>query len=206
MMTPKWLEWVWRLRAIAQNGLTYSKDPYDLERFRQVSDIAAEIAAAYTDVSPEVVKNLFLQDMGPATPKVDVRAAIFCGDTILLVRESCDGLWTLPGGWVDVNESPSEAVVRETLEESGYQCRAAKLLALYDKNKHDHPPSPYHVYKLIFLCDLLGGGPATSIETTAVDFFPEGCLPLLSTSRITETQIKRLFEHSRHPDWQTDYD
>jgi ADP-ribose pyrophosphatase YjhB (NUDIX family) len=135
-----------------------------------------------------------------------VRGAVFRDDMILLVKERSDGGWTLPGGWADVGDSPSDAVVREIVEESGYQTRAVKLLALYDRNKHAHTPYPYHAYKLFFLCELIGGAPAHSVETDDVAFFRRDAIPELSLTRITPAQIARLFEHYDHPDWPTDFD
>jgi ADP-ribose pyrophosphatase YjhB (NUDIX family) len=205
-MMPKWLAWVHQLQAISQIGLTYTTDPFDIERYESIREIAAEIAATYAHTPVHYIRDLFSREVGYATPKVDVRAAVFCQDTILLVQERRDGLWTLPGGWADVNDSPSAAVVREVFEESGYHTHAVKLLALYDKNKHAHPPSPYHVYKLFFLCELLGGTPTTSIETAAVAFFGEDALPELSLTRVTPAQITRLFELLRHPEWPTEFD
>jgi ADP-ribose pyrophosphatase YjhB (NUDIX family) len=206
VMAPKWLEWARKLQAIAQNGLTYAKDPFDIERYESVREIAAQVVAVNSDVDLNYARDLFANEAGHATPKVDVRGAVFRGDTILFVRERQDGLWTLPGGWADVNESPSEAVVREVYEESGYCTRAVKLLALYDRNKHGHTPFPYHVYKLFFQCELMGGVASQSVETDGVAFFREDEIPELSLVRVTPAQVARLFEHYRHPDWPTDFD
>jgi ADP-ribose pyrophosphatase YjhB (NUDIX family) len=203
---PQWLIWARQLQAHAQNGLTYSRDPYDLERFGAIRALAAEIMAAYTHVDLQTLCGLFDQQTGYATPKVDVRAVVFRADELLMVREKTDGGWTLPGGWADVGESPGEAVVREVFEESGFQVRAAKLLAVYDRNRHNHPPIPWYVYKLFFGCDLLGGAPAESIETDGIGFFKESRLPELSLSRIVPEQIHRMFEHQRHPEWPADFD
>ena len=145
-------------------------------------------------------------DVGYATPKVDVRAAVFREGRLLLVREKEDGCWTLPGGWADIGDSPSTAVVREVKEESGYDVKARKLLALLDRNLHGHPPIPYHAYKLFFLCDLVGGNAHAEQETDAVDFFANGEIPPLSLTRVTPAQIARLFEHSFHPEWPTQFD
>lgn len=205
-MDPKWLEWVTKLQAIAQNGLTYTKNPFDIERYKSLQAIAAEIMATYSNVEPSYVLNLFKREVGYATPKVDVRGAVFRGDTLLLVREREDGCWTLPGGWADVGESPSEVVVREVYEESGYHTRAVKLLAVYDRNKHGHPPLVHHVYKLFFQCELLSGFPSPSIETDEVGFFCKNEIPELSLTRIMPAQVARLFEHYRHPGWSTDFD
>lgn len=205
-MDPKWLEWAKRLQAVAQNGLTYAKNPFDIERYESVREIAAEIVAAHSDADLNHIRALFVSEAGHATPKVDVRGAVFRGDSILLVRERQDGLWTLPGGWADVSESPSEAVVREVYEESGYRTRAVKLLALYDRSRHAHAPFPYHVYKLFFQCELVGGVPSQSVETDGVAFFREDEIPELSLLRVTPAQVARLFEHYRHPDWPTDFD
>jgi ADP-ribose pyrophosphatase YjhB (NUDIX family) len=140
------------------------------------------------------------------TPKVDVRGGVFDGDKVLLVRERSDGRWTLPGGWVDVNDAPSEAVVREIFEESGYRAKATKLAMLVDKNKHPHPPSVHHIYKLFFLCELTGGAPRTSNETDGVDFFPVHSLPELSVGRALSSQIERLYEHQLNRGLPTDFD
>ena len=135
-----------------------------------------------------------------------MRGGVFRGDEVLLVRERSDGRWTLPGGWVDVNDAPSEAVAREILEESGYQARAVKLAALIDKNRHPHPPGIHHIYKLFFLCELTGGGPAASGETDAVEFFRVGSLPELSTGRVLAAQVERLYQHRLDPALPTDFD
>ena len=207
-MDMKWLEWAQKLQAIAQNGLTYSQNPFDIDRFQQMQQVAAEIMATYSNLESADVLGFFKQEIGYATPKVDVRGAVFQDDKILLVKERFDGLWTLPGGYVDVGEPPSLAVEREVYEESGYQARAVKLLALYDRNhpRHNHPPFEYHVYKLFFLCELMGGSPRNSTETEAATFFAEDEIPDLSLTRVVPSQITRLFEHYRHPDWQTDFD
>lgn len=205
-MTPRWLEWSRRLQAIAEIGLTYAEDPYDVERYEQIRAIAVEMAAAHSGDDPAIIQGLFTRDDGYVTPKIDVRGVVFQDDALLLVRERVDGLWTLPGGWADVGDSPAEATEREIREESGYETRAVKLLAAYDREKHDHPPLAFHAYKLFFLCELTGGQAATSYETTGVDFFREDDLPPLSTGRVTEAQINRLFEHHRRPDLPTDFD
>ncbi len=153
----KWLDWAKRLQALAQNGITYCDNFYDRERYEAVREIAAEMMAAHSRVDVEFVRNLFVHEVGAATPKVDVRAAVFRDDKILLVKERSDGFWTLPGGWADVNEPPSRAVEREVYEESGYRTRTVKLLAVLDRDLHGHPPYPFHVYKLFFHCKLEGG-------------------------------------------------
>jgi ADP-ribose pyrophosphatase YjhB (NUDIX family) len=152
--------------------------------------------------------DLFAQARGYETPKVDVRGVVFNESRILLVRELLDGgRWTLPGGWADVNDRPSEAVEREVWEESGYQVRAAKLLAVYDRRLHGHrPPHPYGIYKLFFRCQLLGGAPKRSIETDEAQFFASDEIPDLSLARTTPEEIARFFEHASHPDWPTDFD
>ena len=195
-MSAEWLEWVRRLQAIAQSGLTYAKDPYDVERYEQVRRIAAEIAASHSEGMADYIDVLFSEESGYATPKLDIRAVVLDDEEeVLLVREKEDGLWTLPGGWVDVGESPSESVEREVKEESGYEVRAVRLLALWDRDKHPHPPIPFHVYKLYFQCELLGGAPlAASTETEGVGFFSKDALPELSLGRATPQQIERLIE------------
>lgn len=202
-----WLDWNIRLQAIAQTGLAFARDPYDIERYQAIRQIAADMLAAGSGLKIQEVRDLLARDSGYATPKVDVRGVIFRGDELLFVREASDGGWTLPGGWADVGESPVENVVREVLEETGFQTRARKLLAVFDRAKHPHePPFAFHVYKLFVQCEIVGGTATPSSETLEVAFFPEDRLPPLSITRVTLGQIQRLFEHHRHPDLPTDFD
>src|ERR1017187_2556224 len=158
MDDPEWLVWARQLQAIAQTGLTYAKDYYDVERYTSVRRVAAEMMAAGCGLKhPATVLDVFSREAGYATPKVDVRAAVFRDNRVLLVKEREDGCWTLPGGWADVGDAPSQAAVREVKEESGYDVVATKVAAVYDRNRHGHPPIPFHAYKLFFLCDLVGG-------------------------------------------------
>jgi ADP-ribose pyrophosphatase YjhB (NUDIX family) len=204
---PNWLKWARQLAALSQNGLTYVENPYDIERYEKVREIAAEMISAQSDLSSEDLLAIFTREQGYATPKVDVRGVVFHDGKILLVKERIDGLWTLPGGWADPGQSPSESVVREIQEESGYQSRACRLLAVYDRSKHPHkPPAPFHIYKLFFLCEIMGGSPQTSHETMGVDFFAENEIPELSISRILPSQIARMFEHHRNPNLPADFD
>lgn len=205
-MDLRWLEWGKQLQAIAQNGLTYTEGVFDRERYKSLQAIAAEILATYSNVEPSYVLDLFAGEVGYATPKVAVRGAVFRDDSLLFVRERRDGCWTLPGGWVDVGESPSEAVVREVYEESGYHTRAIKLIAVYDYGKHGYPPQRDHIYKLFIQCELLGGSPTTNIETDGVEFFGEHEIPELSLPRVIPAHVARVFEHYRHPEWPTDFD
>lgn len=203
---PNWLTWGRKLQAIAQTGLTFSEEQYDRERYEAVREIAAEMLAVHTDAEPSYLRGLFEREEGYATPKVDVRAGVFNDNGILLVRERRDGLWTLPGGWADVNDSPSEAVEREVREESGFEARAVKLAAVFDRRWHSHPPSPRHTYKLFFLCELAGGAARLSYETDGVGFFGADELPTLSLPRVTPEEIGLLFAHRRDPSLPTAFD
>ncbi|MDW0111160.1 NUDIX hydrolase [Sporosarcina aquimarina] len=198
-MEPKWLEWAKQLQSIAQAGLTYSKDKYDLERFEMIRDISVEMLSLQTDIDKTIVKELFANETGYATPKIDVRAVVFKNNKILMVKEEADGVWALPGGWGDIGLSPSEVAVKEVQEESGYDVKAIKLIGLLDKNFHPHPSSAYHVYKVFIQCEITGGEPKTGIETSAVGFFAENELPELSVARNTESQIQLAFKHLHNP-------
>jgi ADP-ribose pyrophosphatase YjhB (NUDIX family) len=191
---------------MAQDGLTYTKDDYDLGRYEQLRDLAAEIFAAHSTGTLEEAFDLLALENGPATPKVDVRAAVFREDQILLVKEPGEVGWSLPGGWADVGESASEAAARETLEESGYRVRPVRLLAAYDRDRHDHPPIPYHVYKLVFLCEIVDQTPSPDVDADEVRFFGEKELPELSITRVTPAQVSRFFEQHRDPGLSTDFD
>ncbi len=205
--TNQWIEWAQQLQAIAQNGLAYSQNPFDIERYQNLRVIAAQIMATSFN-EPSHILEKFNSEIGYATPKVDVRAAVFDGDKILLVKEKEDCCWALPGGWADVGVSPSESAIKEIYEESGYHARVVKLLAVCDRNhiRHQHPPLVHHVYKLFFQCELIGGTPKESIETIDVAFFGEQEIPELSLTRVVPSQITRMFEHYRNPNMQTDFD
>ncbi|MEZ4613771.1 MAG: NUDIX hydrolase [Caldilineaceae bacterium] len=206
MPNPQWLLWARQIQAIAQNGLTYTEGVFDRERYTQLRALAQEILATYTDMPAEALSGIFGREVGYATPKIDVRGAVFRDGKVLLVRERSDGLWTLPGGWVDVDDPPSKAVEREIREESGYRTRAVKLAAVWDRNLHGHPPHAFHIYKLAFICELLDGTATHSIETDAVDWFAPDALPPLSLTRVMPSQVARLFEHARQPDLPADFD
>lgn len=203
--TP-WLDWAQRLAAIAQSGLAFTDNPFEIERYQAVRRIAGEMLSAHSDLQVENVQNLLDGERGYATPKLDVRGVVFRENRILLVKELADGGWTLPGGFIDVGEPPSRAVEREVWEESGYLVRATKLLAVYDRNQHGHPPYLFHLYKLFIRCELLGGAPADSIETAGADFFTEDDHPPLSIARFTEEELHRMFRHFDQPDLPTDFD
>ncbi|MCM3444291.1 NUDIX hydrolase [Metabacillus halosaccharovorans] len=198
-MKHKWLEWAKQLQSIAQAGLTYSKDVYDLERFEIIRNMSVEILTQYTNMDSKNIKELFANETGYTTPKVDIRAVIFRGNKILMVRENNDGDWSLPGGWADIGLTPSEVAVNEVKEESGFDVKAIKLIAVLDKKCHPHPPSPFHVYKMFIQCEIIGGKPQVGIETNGIDFFAENELPSLSIARNTESQIQLAFKHLHNP-------
>ncbi|WRP07503.1 NUDIX hydrolase [Rossellomorea aquimaris] len=205
-MSDKWLEWAKRIQALSQSGLSFSKDVYDIERYEELRTISAEIMQEYTDLDMRKVRDLFTNESGYQTPKVDVRGAVFEDNKILMVREKVDDKWSLPGGFCDVGLSPSENIVKEIREESGYDVTPVKLLALLDMNKHPHPSQPYHYYKIFIQCELTGGEARSGIETKGINFFGEENLPELSIGRNTETQINLLFEFLRDPSKETVYD
>ncbi len=188
----KWLDWAQKIQAIAQSGLTYCKDVYDIERYEQLCVIAAEMIAGHSEHDFSSVHALFKNETGYATPKLDCRGLVMEDEKVLLVREKSDGKWTLPGGWIDINESPRQAVEKEIREESGFTARAIRLLAVYDKHRHAHPPDIFHSYKLFFHCEIESGASRSGLETDGVEFFLPAALPQLSTGRILPEQIQHL--------------
>jgi len=195
-----------RLQAVAQNGLYYATNPFDRERFEEVGAIAAELAAI-DGARPEELAARFAEESGHACPKLDVRAAAFRDGRILLVRGADDGLWTLPGGWAEVGESPRGAVEKELREESGYRGRAEKLIGVYERDGRDRPRFPFHGWKLYFLCELEGGEPARpqASEITEVGFFAPDELPELS-QRTPAAHLADVFAHARDPARPADFD
>jgi ADP-ribose pyrophosphatase YjhB (NUDIX family) len=197
-----------RLQAIAQAGLTYGENAYDIERYAEVRAISVELMKEVSEAPIDKITTLFASETGYQTPKVDVRAVIFRGvDEVLMVQETTDGSrWTLPGGWADVGHTPFEVAVKEAYEESGLQVQATRLLALFDKKMHDHPLQEWYVYKCFVRCDVLGGNLLTQTpETTGARWVRQeeiATLPL-SLDRITAAQLDTLFAFARNPDLPT---
>ncbi|MBW3695027.1 NUDIX domain-containing protein [Vibrio sp. T187] len=197
----QWLNWAKQLQALSQAGHAYSKDKFDLERFDEIESISHQMLAELSNSSVERVANLFVPESGYPTPKVDLRAGVIQNHKILLVREREDNCWTLPGGWADVCETPSQGVVREVFEESGYIVNSPKLVAVKDRDVHPYLPKfPFHIYKMFFLCTLESGVPTTNIEISDIDFFSLDNLPDLSQSRTLPQDIEMMFEYHAHPD------
>jgi len=206
-MDPAWLQWAKRLQAIAQNGLTYAENPFDVERYQAVRRLAAEIMAEASTMTVDAVLDMLSEDRGYATPKVDVRGVVFRDRKILLVKDRLGDCWTLPGGWADVGQTARENVEREVEEESGFRTRAVKLLAVHDRRRHlKMRPMSLDIYKLFFLCELLGGEPRTSHEVEEVRFCARDEIDTMNIGKVTGAQIHRMFEHAEHPDWPTDFD
>jgi ADP-ribose pyrophosphatase YjhB (NUDIX family) len=198
-----WLEWLRTLTTVSQAGLAYSKDPFDRERYEQLKCLCAEIVAAHSGQPLSDAQRLLEVEKGYPTPKVDVRGVVFRNGRVLMVRESSDGRWSLPGGWADLGLSPAQVAVKEVLEETGFTVRATKLLEVTGV----HPaPSLFSVYKLFLRCELVGGEAATSHETTAVDFFARDALPELSERRTRREHLERVFRHFDEPDRPTGFD
>lgn len=195
-----WLVWVKQIQAISQTGKAYTKDDYDMERYEQLQELSYKMIASLTEQPVEKVANLFIAEHGYPTPKVDLRAGVIKDNKILLVRERTDDRWSLPGGWADVNEAPSEGVIREVLEESGYLVGNPRLVAIKDRALHPYQPIyVQHVYKLFFLCDFIGGAPATNLEVSQIGFFDLDNLPELSVGRVLEQDISMMFNCYQNP-------
>lgn len=195
----KWLDWARELQALGQTGLHYASNHYERRNYARIQEIAAEMVEQATGLEPCEILERFRVQPGYATVKVDVRAAVVHEGRILLVRERVDGRWALPGGWADVGETPSDMVTREVREESGYLVRPVKLLAAFDANRGGVPLEFYHAYKLIFLCELLGGEPTPSEETSEVGFFDFNELPPLSMNRTNHRHLAEVQAHLLDP-------
>ena len=194
------LEIAKRLQSIAQAGLTYSENKYDLDRYQQLRELSVEMLNELTDENILKISNLFTNEKGYQTPKVDVRGVVFKEDKILMVKETIDGKWSLPGGWADIGLTPFEVAKKEVFEESGLEVKPLRLLAVHDKKCHPHPVDIYHVYKMFILCEILGGEMRGSMETSEVNWFGLHELPPLSELRITASQIQLMFEYKNYPE------
>ena len=198
--SPAWLDWAREIQALGQTGLTYSENDYHAQRYRRLVEIAAEIVESQTGLSKEPVLRNFMVQPGYATPKVDVRGAVIREGKILLVQERMDERWCMPGGWADVGDLPSDTVEREVWEESGFEVVARKVIGVYDANRSGAPLEFYHAYKVVFLCEIVGGQARPSSETLAVDFFDFDNLPPLSSARTNERHLAEVLAHLRDPD------
>lgn len=198
----KWLQWAVELQSIAQAGLFYGKDPFDRERYQRIRDIAAEMISFKTEIPLEKIKDLFCCEQGYQTPKLDTRAAIFKEDKILLVREK-NGTWSLPGGWVDVNVSVRENVIKEVKEEAGLDVRPELVIAVQDREKHNLPVYAYKVCKIFVLCSACGGEFQENIETTESRYFGRDELPRLAEEKNNKEQIEMCFEACHSENWKT---
>jgi ADP-ribose pyrophosphatase YjhB (NUDIX family) len=203
---PQWLSIAREVRAIAQTGLAFTADGFDLQRYERLRELAALLLAQGSAAEQEPILELLRQEKGYATPKVDVRGAAFEDGRVLMVREISDGKWTLPGGWADINQTAGECVVREIAEESGFKARALKLAAVYDYQRRNPPRHIDSIYKMFFICEIVGGAARASDETSEVAFFPRNELPPLSLGRTTAAQIDRMFQHLETPQLATDFD
>ena len=205
-LPPQWLEWAVELQFMAQAGITYAKDPYDLERFQRLREIAAEIMSAKSGLDTGTVRGLFCSETGFQTPKMDTRAAIFREGKILLVKEKGSGLWSMPGGWVDVNQSVRDNTIKEVREEAGLEVEAVRLIALHDRNRHNPPPYAYGVCKVFVLCEEKGGSFQPNLETSESRWFGRDELPPMALEKNTPEQALLCFDAADDPCWNPVFD
>ena len=201
----KWLQWVVELQSLAQAGLTYGKDVYDKERYERIREISAEMVSYMAEIPLGKVKDLFCNEIGYQTPKIDSRAAVFEDERILLVREN-NGKWSLPGGWCDVNVSVAENTVKDVKEESGLDVVPEKIIAVQDRAKHNLPLYAYGICKIFVQCSKIGGTFVPNIETTEYRYFAENELPELAEEKNNEEQIRMCYEAYRAENWKTIFD
>lgn len=204
--TPKWIKWAREIQALSQTGLAYAKDDYQVERYERLAEIAAEILQSHSKLDKINVFKNFMNQIGYATPKVDGRGAVVHDGKILLVQERADQKWCLPGGWADVGDKPSEMVVREVLEESGFHVKVKKIVGVYDANRGKTPQEFYHCYKIIFLCDIMNGEAKASNETMDVQFFDFDNLPPLSSERTNERHLNDVLAHIKDMNYPAVFD
>ena len=205
-MNEKWLEWATKLQSIAQAGLTFGADTYDLDRYEQIRSIAVDILHEYTDLDHKKIRELFASETGYQTPKVDVRAAVFKEDKILMVKEKVDGRWSLPGGWADVNTSVSESAVRECIEEAGANVKPKRIIAIHLANRQNNFIYPFTIYKILVECELIGYNFKDNTETLESGFFSLDNLPELSVERNNLNQINLCFEAKKSKVFETIFD
>ncbi len=204
-ITEPWLSWAVELQALSQNGLAYTENIYEKERYERIREISAEMLSYQCDMPLEKVKELFCNETGYQTPKVSTRGVVFKGDAVLLVKEK-NGLWTLPGGWCDTDQSVGSNTVKEVFEEAGMVVKAERILMIQDRNKHNKPITPYGHIKFFVECKYISGSFKPNSETTEAGFFPVSDLPLLEEKKTNAEQIKACFDLYKDPHHKTIFD
>lgn len=204
--TTEWIEWTREIQQLAQTGLAFASTNYEKERYTRLLEIVAEIIVGHTKLERDSIKKEMMELPGYATPKVDVRSAVIKDNKILLVQERTDNKWAMPGGWADVGNLPSEVAVRETKEESGFDVEPVKLIGVFDANRQPERLEFFHAFKLVFLCELIGGEATPSDETLDARFFSFDDLPTFSPNRTNERHIKEIIAHLKDPQRQTYFD
>lgn len=204
--TPRWLLIAREIQQLSQTGLAFAENEYEKKRYDRLTEIAAEIVDSNTQLEKESVNKIFMEQPGYATPKVDVRSAVIKDGKILLVQETTDNCWAMPGGWADVGDIPSEVAIRETKEESGFDVKPIKVIGVFDANRVGRRLEFFHAFKIIFLCQLLGGEAKPSSETLDVKFFPLDKLPELSINRTNMKHIEEIKFHLIDPQRKTYFD
>lgn len=202
----KWLEVAREIQQLAQTGAAFAETGYEKDRYKRLNEITAEIIDHHTTLEKEAVTKVLMDHPGYATPKIDVRAAVIKDGKILLVQESTDNCWAMPGGWADVGNIPSEVAIRETKEESGYDVKPVKVIGVYDANRVGGRLEFFHAFKIIFLCELIGGEAKSSDETLDVNFFDFNELPPLSANRTNEKHLDEIKHHLSNPERKTFFD
>jgi len=205
LLNEPWLKWAIEIQAIAQTGLTYTKDKFDIERYEQLRAISVEMLSYKTDIPTNIITSLFCNEIGYQTPKLDTRAAIFKDDKILLVQEA-NGTWSLPGGWVDVLESIASNTIKEVKEEAGLHVHPKFIIAIHDRNKHNLPIYAFGVCKVFVLCEYINGQFEKNIETITSDYFTLDELPILAEEKNNVEQIKLCFDAQHSKQWTTLFD
>ena len=202
----KWLKWAIEIQSLAQAGLAYTDNVYDIERYKRLREISAEMIEEKSNIDLDKVKKLFCNETGYQTPKIDTRAVIFKDDKILLTHEN-NGTWSLPGGWCDVLESVKSNTIKEAKEETGLDVEAIKIIAVQDRNKHNKPIYAYGVCKVFILCNVIGGEFERNIETTEIKYFSLDDIPNnLAEEKTNKEQIEMCFKAYKDKKWQTQFD
>lgn len=203
---PQWLEIAREIQQLAQTGLAFASTEYERTRYERLTEIVSEIVECNTGLEKESINKVLMNQPGYATPKIDVRAAVVKDNKILLVQESTDKCWAMPGGWADVGDIPSDVAIRETKEESGFDVKPVKVIGVYDANRVGGQLEFFHAFKIIFLCELIGGSAAASSETLDVKFFTFNQLPEFSINRTNEKHIEEIKLHLKDPNRKTFFD
>ena len=195
MIKNEFYEFLLKIHSIAKIGMVYSRDPYAIANYEEINELTKAMLEKFMDVSFER-PSMFSRDIYP-TPNVSVRTIIFDDQNrVLLVKEVKDGCYSLPGGWCDLYESPSEAAIKECYQEAGAKVMITGLVGILNRTPIKGPQA-IPEYMIVFKGEVMGSLDQVGFETSEASWFPLDDLPEISI-KVTKEEVKKVIEAARN--------